>query len=465
MQTTATCASPGTSAKTTSYFRDPVTGAYSEQYVSGHTTTWRDYIVAAGAIVAERFNTAGTVSVDYFSTDHLGSTAVITDGSHNVVERDSFDAWGRPRNPDGSVHAACFITGAVTRGFTGQETMRPVCGIDFNARLYDPTVSRFLSGDSMVGNPFSGQNLNRFSYAENMPTARIDPTGHDGCVGDGGGQCGHIQSWGGIEGYPCWECSGPGLTTDPITGLPVPASNYAASGEYRIEAQGDPDPNDQKTVYSLGALADSLAQMTATNATGGIGTNLVFDLSGAVGGVDAQTGGTGGAGSGPQIGDAVATPVVDGEPAAVNGIPTVTGVVTPIYAANGSNAAGFQTVFDLAGNFLDYQTLLTAGLIAKFGNGAQVVPEIENVGRALGPIGYTFVAGSQISAAVHDIRSGAPARQAIFGGTVNAVALVGTGALAEIGTDALIGSAWGPWGAVAGIGVGIVATGILVDKI
>jgi hypothetical protein len=92
---------------TTTYFNDPVTGAGSEEYVSGSTTTWRDYIVADSGIVAERLNTGGTVSLLYFNTDHLGSSAVLTNASGTVVERDSYDAWGRRRNANGTDRTSC----------------------------------------------------------------------------------------------------------------------------------------------------------------------------------------------------------------------------------------------------------------------------------------------------------------------------------------------------------------------
>src|SRR5205814_5353938 len=73
---------------TTYYLYDPGSGAASEKYVSGSTTTWRDYIEADGGIVAERFQTGATVTWKYFLPDHLGSTARLTDSAQNI-ERDS----------------------------------------------------------------------------------------------------------------------------------------------------------------------------------------------------------------------------------------------------------------------------------------------------------------------------------------------------------------------------------------
>ncbi len=122
------------------------------------------------------------VSVSSFTTDltldRLGSVAVLTDGAGAVSERDSYDAWGRRRNSDGTDNPSCSITSATTRGFTGHEMLDTVCQVNANARLYDPTIARFMSPDSMVSDPFDGQSFNRYSYVENGPLSATDPTGY-----------------------------------------------------------------------------------------------------------------------------------------------------------------------------------------------------------------------------------------------------------------------------------------------
>ena len=188
---------------TTTYLNDPVSGAMSEAVTSGGTTVWRDYIAADGGIVALRttapatgtatnwgdttnaiwgnasFKWYGTaISVLYFTTDHLGSTSVLTDPSHIVQERDSYDAWGRRRNSNGTDNTACSITSLTTRGFTGQEMMDSVCAINLNARVYDPTIARMMSADPTIPNPMNGQSYNRYSYVNNRPLSATDPTGY-----------------------------------------------------------------------------------------------------------------------------------------------------------------------------------------------------------------------------------------------------------------------------------------------
>jgi RHS repeat-associated protein len=177
------CTSPTT---TTYYINDPATGSMEEEVVSGSTTTWHDFIIADGDIVAELFKTGSTTTPVYFNGDHLGSTSVLTNSSGAVTERDSYDAWGRRRNPNGTESSTCTITSQTTRGYTDQEMMDPVCLVNLNARLYDPTIGRIMSADPTVPYPLRGQSFNRYSYVENRPLSAIDPSGYDDGTPDPG---------------------------------------------------------------------------------------------------------------------------------------------------------------------------------------------------------------------------------------------------------------------------------------
>jgi RHS repeat-associated protein len=262
VQTTATCGAPGSGASTTSYWNDPVTGAASEEYVSGTTTTWRDYITADGNIVVERFNTAGTITPVYFNTDHLGSNAVLSNAAGTVTERDSYDSWGRPRNANGTDATSCSIASAVTRGYTGQENMPAACAVNLNARLYDPTIARMMSADPTIPDPMDGQSFNRFSYVANNPLALTDPTGYvvnppnPNIVND--------------LGPPCWGCSGAGTETNDSNGLPVDASGhpdcYSCSVQLVFTAPGGGEY--VATYNKATGEFQSLAQVTNTAQTG-----------------------------------------------------------------------------------------------------------------------------------------------------------------------------------------------------
>ena len=65
-----------------------------------------------------------------------------------------------------------------------------------NARLYDPTLGRFITPDSFVEAAF-GQGLNRYTYVLNSPLSLTDPSGFCG-EGEGAGDAG--DAGGGAEG-------------------------------------------------------------------------------------------------------------------------------------------------------------------------------------------------------------------------------------------------------------------------
>jgi RHS repeat-associated protein len=147
------------------------------------SVTWNEYISAGGGLVAVRFNavTAGTVTTRYLHKDGLGSVAVLTDENANVVQRISYDPWGKQRSPStwsddptGSLPPQ----DQTTRGFTGQEQLEDVGLVDMNARVYDPQIGRFLSADSVVQDPYDARSFNRYSYVYDNPLAYTDPSGH-----------------------------------------------------------------------------------------------------------------------------------------------------------------------------------------------------------------------------------------------------------------------------------------------
>ena len=118
------------------------------------------------------------VGWNYFVLDHLGSVAVITDQGGNVLQRLSFDAWGKARSPGGTAQACGTVTASTTRGFTNQEQMPTQCLVNLNARLYDASIGKFMAADTIVPDPFNGQAYNRYAYVNNNPLSFTDVTGH-----------------------------------------------------------------------------------------------------------------------------------------------------------------------------------------------------------------------------------------------------------------------------------------------
>jgi RHS repeat-associated protein len=161
---------------TTLYF--DAFGVHAEMFPPGTSGTWYDYVGVGGALLGMRVSSGGTVTTRYFHADNLGSIAVITDETGNVVERDGHDAWGKRRFPNGADDPTGSLTSQTTRGFTAQEELHDVGLVHLNGRVYDPLLARMMSADPIVDDPMNGQTWNRYSYVANNPLAFTDPSGY-----------------------------------------------------------------------------------------------------------------------------------------------------------------------------------------------------------------------------------------------------------------------------------------------
>jgi len=156
----------------------------------------------------------------YFHTDHLGSMSAITNSAGAVIERLSYDAWGKRRAITGA--DANGIKGTTTKhGFTGHEALDTVGLVHMNGRVYDPVVGRFISADPNVFYPKNMQDYNRYSYVHNNPLSFVDPSGFEmvcqptlNSIGlpDGGQFCGEIRPG---------NTPAPTPTSPPATVIPV----------------------------------------------------------------------------------------------------------------------------------------------------------------------------------------------------------------------------------------------------
>jgi RHS repeat-associated protein len=155
-------------------------GAVAERFAgSGGTVTWSNYLIAGGQLVGMHVERSDeTINTRYFHKDHLGSIAVITDESGAVLERLSYDAWGKRRYANGSDDPAGAITSQTSRGFTGHEELDSIGLVHMNGRVYDPLLARFGTPDPTTEDPFSSQNWNRYSYVGNSPLNFTDPSGY-----------------------------------------------------------------------------------------------------------------------------------------------------------------------------------------------------------------------------------------------------------------------------------------------
>lgn len=157
------------------------TGTFSDTYSGSAAQDW--------SMVAAAFKpgttgggggggSVGSTTIDYVLTDHLGGTNVITNSSGtSIVE--TLDYY-----PYGSIRIDNKINGTdERRKFIGQINDAG-SGLDyFNARYYSADRGQFISEDpTFLGDPLAQdltnpQSLNSYSYANDNPINRADPSG------------------------------------------------------------------------------------------------------------------------------------------------------------------------------------------------------------------------------------------------------------------------------------------------
>jgi RHS repeat-associated protein len=103
----------------------------------------------------------------------------------NVVERFSYDIFGKRRNVNGSDDAGTITAGnnikgaSPRRGYTGHEMLDNLSLVHMNGRVYDPGLGRVLSADPIIQAPYMTQSYNRYTYVMNNPLALTDPSGYN----------------------------------------------------------------------------------------------------------------------------------------------------------------------------------------------------------------------------------------------------------------------------------------------
>ena len=159
-------------------------------------------------ILVQRYND-GSSYISHLVRDYQGSIMSQVDSTGYWHNDWSYDAWGRPRNPQTHVVYNPSILNSYSsayRGYCGHEHLPQFGLINMNARLYDPVTSRFLSPDPYVQVPDNTQSFNRYSYCLNNPTKYTDPSGEFWHYIIGaviGGVTNLIANWNNIDGF--WQ--------------------------------------------------------------------------------------------------------------------------------------------------------------------------------------------------------------------------------------------------------------------
>ena len=105
---------------------------------------------------------SGTTGRTFLSADERGSIIARTDGSGNLITANTYDEYGIP----GSSNAGLFQ-------YTGQMWLSQLGIYYYKARIYSPTLGRFLQTDP-IG---STDNADLYAYVTNDPINRRDSSG------------------------------------------------------------------------------------------------------------------------------------------------------------------------------------------------------------------------------------------------------------------------------------------------
>lgn len=176
----ANCEDTGYTTGKTFYGYDGEGRRVSKTSTAGTTVFVYD---ASGRLAAEYGGTVESAATRYITTDHLGSTRVITDGSRTVVECKDYLPFGDEiiaSSQNGRNGISCYGADLVRQKFTGKERDTESRLDFFGARYFSWGSGRFQSPDAPFAdqNPQDPQSWNLYVYVRNNPLAYIDPSGH-----------------------------------------------------------------------------------------------------------------------------------------------------------------------------------------------------------------------------------------------------------------------------------------------
>gem|GEM_PF-6656391 len=222
------------------------------------------YVFANGMRIA-KITSSG--AVQYYLGDHLGSTRMVLDSSRNTVFSTDYEPFGKPVAPSGTE----------AYKYTGERHDDPTGFVYLRARQYDPEIGRFVSADSVLGDPLAPQTGNRYAYVANNPLVYADPTGKFlniviGAVA--GAVIGYVAcgiTTGGWTGADCAIAAGVGAVSGAVAGatfgVALLAGGAIASGLGLTGAAAA-----VTTAVAAGAISGAIAGAASYLMEGGVAT-------------------------------------------------------------------------------------------------------------------------------------------------------------------------------------------------
>jgi RHS repeat-associated protein len=94
----------------------------------------------------------------------------MTNSSGSQIESTNYMPFGGMRAHSGTTTS--------NYKYTDQELDAENGLYNYDARMYDPIIGRFISPDTIVPEPYNPQSLNRYTYCLNNPLIYVDPSGY-----------------------------------------------------------------------------------------------------------------------------------------------------------------------------------------------------------------------------------------------------------------------------------------------
>ncbi len=128
----------------------------------------RKYVYGAGGLA---FAVEGNGTLEVYHTDGLGSVRAVTYPNGNVTQTYGTDAFG--------VANAALTQGTSDQSmqYAGQERDKETGFLYLRARMYDPSLGRFLQADPVRKSGSGATGWNRYVYVGDNPTDATDPSG------------------------------------------------------------------------------------------------------------------------------------------------------------------------------------------------------------------------------------------------------------------------------------------------